>query len=255
MPTCRRKTLSGAVLEIEQYTIPDNIVNIKRSTPKIRKDLTPEEKAEHNRQKSEKHFIRIINTNFTSSAYYVTHTYDDEHLPVNYDEAVKIINKYSRRLKYSNPDARIIAVTGYGIISGRLHHHLIIDGVAESDILNKWIHGKVSKAEHLREHNYYNGIDHGEDFTDLACYLHRHTPPEHKGKRWYQTKNLQKPNQKPAKEVKTAYSEKNPPKAPKGYIFVESYRCTYYVSSYIRFKYVREVQKPLNIIPQFHFKS
>lgn len=74
-------------------------------------------------------------------------------------------------------------VTGFGSRSGRLHHHLIVSDVSESDILNKWTFGEIAKVEHLRKDNYYNGVNHGEDFTALAIYLHQHTPTEHKGKR------------------------------------------------------------------------
>ena len=131
------------------------------------------------------------------------------------------------------------------------HHHLIISGVSEADILSKWTYGEVSKAEPLRKDNYYNGINYGEDFTALAVYLHQHTPSEHKGKRWKQTKSIQKPIQKKAKIVQRTYSATTPPKAPKGYILVESRTCEYFASGYMYFKYVREVQEPLCIKPIF----
>lgn len=248
--TCRQKTTSGAVCEIEIYTVPETTRNIRNSEPKPENVRTPEEKEEYNRHKSEKHFIRLINNNFTSNGYYVTLTYDNEHLPESYSEALRNIDNYTRRLKYSNPNARIISVTGYGSSSGRLHHHLIIESVSEADILSKWTFGTVAKAEHLREHNYYNGIDHGEDFTALAVYLHKHAPEEHKGKRWKQTTSIQQPVTE-KKEVKRAYSSERPPKAPKGYVFVEAKTSEYYKSSYMYFKYVREVTEPLNIQPIF----
>ena len=248
--TCRQKTTSGAVCEIEIYTVPENTRSIRNSEPKPENVRTPEEKERYNRHKSEKHFVRLVNANFTSGGYYVTLTYDNEHLPESYSEALKCIDNYTRRLKYSNPNARIISVTGYGVSSGRLHHHLIIENVSEADILNKWSCGTVSKAEQLRKHNYYNGTDHGEDFTALAVYLHKHAPAEYKGKRWKQTKSILQPVTE-KKEVKRAYSPNRPPKAPKGYVFIEAKTSEYYKSSYIYFKYVRQVTNPLNIQPIF----
>lgn len=244
--TCRQKTTSGAVCEIEIYTVPENTRNIRNSEPKPENVRTPEEKEEYNRHKSEKHFIRLINNNFTSNGYYVTLTYDNEHLPGSYSEALRNIDNYTRRLKYSNPNARIISVTGYGSSSGRLHHHLIIENVSEADILSKWHCGTVAKAVHLKVHTEYQI----EDFTALAVYLHKHAPEEHKGKRWKQTKSIQQPVTE-KKEVKRAYSSERPPKAPKGYVFVEAKTSEYYKSSYMYFKYVREVTEPLNIQPIF----
>lgn len=134
---CLKKTQSGAVCEIEIYSVPDGVKLTKNTEPKPQNVRTDEEKARYNRHKSEKHFVRLVNTNFTSAAYYVTLTYDNEHLPPSYAEAVKNLENYVRRLRYSNPHAKIVAVTGCGSRSGRLHHHLIVSGVSEGDILGK----------------------------------------------------------------------------------------------------------------------
>jgi len=235
MALCRRVTRSGVVYEAEIYSVSDCVKNIKESKPKPDNIRTPEEKKNYNNHKSEKHFVRLVNTNFNSSAYYVTLTYDEEHLPLTYEEACNILSNYIRRLQRNNPNVAIIAVTGFGKSNGRLHHHLIILGASEDDILNKWKHGSIKRAEHPRKHNFYNGIDCGEDFTGLAVYLHGHTPAEHKGKRWKQTKNLKKPQQEKAKTVLRSYGLNKPPKAPKGFILVESKTSNYYCG-YMYFK-------------------
>ncbi len=250
MAVCRKKTRSGAVYEVEFYPVPDGIKNARHSEPIPENIRTPEQKEEYNRHQSEKRFVRSVNTTFTSESFYDTLTYDDEHYPDSYYKAEKELEKYIRRLRYCNPNARIVAVTGYGSISGRLHHHLIIDGANDKDILRLWTNGKVAKHENLREHNYYNGVDYGEDFTALACYLHRHTPAGHRGKRWKQTKSIIKPVQDTA-IAKRVNSEKNPPEAPEGFVLVEVRKCEYYASGYIYFKYVREVRGKLSIQPDF----
>ncbi len=251
MPNCKRVTHSGAVLEIEVYPVSETVRELGKSKPNPANVRTAEEKERYNNYKSLKQFIRLVNTNFTGADYYVTLTYDDEHLPASYDEAVKNLDNYVRRLRYSNPNAKIISVTGFGSRSGRLHHHSIISGVSEGDILSKWTFGKIAKAEHLRKNNYYNGVNHGEDFTALAEYLHRHAPTEHKGKRWKQTKNIQQPIREKAKQVRRAYSTECPPKAPNGFMLVEARTSEFYKSGYMYFKYVREVREPLNIQPDF----
>ncbi|MCM1330599.1 MAG: hypothetical protein NC253_14305 [Ruminococcus sp.] len=250
MPNCKRVTRSGAVYEIEYYPISETVRDFKNSKPEPVNVRTDAEKERYNKHKSEKHFIRLVNTNFTSAAYYVTLTYDNEHLPESYAAAVKNLDKYIRRLRYSNPNAKIIAVTGYGRKSGRLHHHLIVSGVSEGDILGKWTFGEIAKVEHLRKNNYYNGVNHGEDYTALAVYLHRHTPADHKGKRWKQTKTIQQPLREKAERVKRVYSPERPSKAPNGFELVEVKTCEWF-NGYINFKYVRKPCEPLNIQPNF----
>lgn len=251
MPSGKSVTRSGAVYEVEYYLVSETVRDFSKSKPKPVNVRTDEEKARYNNHKSEKHFVRLVNTNFTSAAYYITLTYDNAHLPSSYAEAVKNLDNYIRRLRYSNPHAKIVAVTGHGSRSGRLHHHLIVSGVSEGDILGKWLLGEIAKVEHLRKDNYYNGVNHGEDFTDLAVYLHRHAPAEHKGKRWKQTKSIQQPVQEKTKPVERVYSPERPPKAPRGFMLVEARTSDYYKSGYVYFKYVLEIQELLNIQPNF----
>ncbi len=108
---CLKKTRSGAVCEIEVYSVPDGVKLTKNTEPKPQNVRIDEEKARYNNHKSQKRFIRLVNTNFTSTGYYVTLTYDNEHLPESYAEAVKNLDNYIRRLRYSNPHAKIVAVT------------------------------------------------------------------------------------------------------------------------------------------------
>lgn len=241
----KKRTFSGAVCEIEIYNGFDGrSPKLKPAPVNIR---TEKERREYNRRKSEKHFIRVVNTNFTHNDYYVTATYSNELLPDSFDEAENNLNNYVRRLRRTNPQAKIIAVTGYGKRSRRLHHHLIISGVAESDILSKWNGGEIIRAERLREHNYYNGIDYGEDFTALAAYLHAHTPDNVKGRRWKQTKTIQQPKEEKPQKVRRIYSEYKPPKAPEGFTLQEIHTSEYYGSGYICFKYIRAPRQELNI--------
>jgi len=117
---------------------------------------------------------------------------------------------------------------------------MISEGVPEELIRKQWIYGDVLRIEHLREHNYYNGVDHGRDYTGLANYLFDHWTPEQGGHRWKATRNLKKPEREPAKEIKRNYSENRPPRPPKGYILVES-KVTRF--GYMYFKYVLEPPK------------
>ena len=89
----------------------------------------------------------------------------------------------------------------------------------------------------MREHNYYDGVDHGRDYSGLANYLFDHWTKEVGGHRWFQTKNAKKPEREPAAEVhvRGGYSAKRPPRAPTGYTLVEVKTTKY---GYHYFKYV-----------------
>lgn len=239
--TGRTTTHAGAVVEIEFYSVPENARG-EAVKPNPRNVRTPEQKEKYNNYKSEKQAIRLINANFTAAGYYVTLSYDAEHLPKSYDAAEKNARLFLNRLKYKFPNTKIICFTAAGDVSGRFHHHLIIEGVPESYILKKWSGGKIVKIERLRAHNYYNGMDCGEDFTALAKYLHRQVPGRKGRKRWTET-GLTQPKQEKTKSALLAYTAKKPPKAPSGYRLVEVRDCEYFASSYICFKFARIPQK------------
>ena len=94
------------------------------------------------------------------------------------------------------------------------------------------------QIEHLRKHNYYNGIDHGCDYTGLANYLFDHWTPEQGTKhRYLSTRNMRQPESEDAKVALRSYSPDSPPIAPKGYRLVE---CIQNRFGYMCFKYIKE---------------
>lgn len=120
-----------------------------------------------------------------------------------FDEARRIRDLYVRRLKYHAPDAKINI---YWAAARRLSVYIftwISEGVSEKLIRDLWGLGDVLRIEHLREHNYYNGVDYGRDYTGLANYLFDHWTPEQGGHRWKQTKNLKRPEREEPTVVKT----------------------------------------------------
>ena len=235
----KRITRSGAVLEQEVYDIAPNTKNLQKWEPKPINVRTHDEKEEYNRKKSLKRFVRIVNTNFSPKSFYVTLTYDNKQLPEDITDAKRDLDNYMRRLRYLFPAMVAVAVTGRGKRSGRIHFHLIISGIDRETILQKWTQGSVKRAEPLRQHNYYNGIDHGADYTGLAIYLFNHWTEEQGGKRWKQTKTIQQPGRDKPQKIKRRYSLKKPPITPKGYMLVEKRKSAFYSSGYLYFKYVR----------------
>ncbi len=239
MAKYERKTYSGVVMEREFYVGKDSLAEVKDIERRLWKPKTAEEKKAANDKHSLKRLQRTVNATFAEGGLYVTMTYDDKHLPKTREEAEHTASLYIKRLQYSFPDVKIILVTGFGVESGRLHHHMIIQGAYEKTIIKKWNCGMVTRIEPLRAHNVYHGNDHGRDYTALSTYLFRHSADKTSGKRWKQTRSVTAPEAETPKEVKRTYSATKPPRTPKGYRLVEAREGRY---GYLYFKYIKNVK-------------
>lgn len=239
MRRIKRRTFFGVVCEQEVFTIPDRVKDIRKAEPRPR-FATPEEREQHKINISRRKHARYFNANFSPTSLYSTLTFDVEHECHEYADVKHVRDIYVRRLKYAYPDAVIFIYVGRGKSTQRFHIHMVSEGIPEEFIKSKWEFGNVLRIEHLREHNFYNGVDHGQDYTGLANYLFDHWKPEQGGHRWKQTKNAVKPDRETPTEAKRVYSEEKPPRPPKGYKLVEA-RTTKYGYQY--FKYVLEPPK------------
>ncbi len=239
MKRVKRRTFSGAVCEQEVFSIPDRVQDLEKAEPRLRFQ-SEEERELHKIGISRRRHARLINENYGPTSLYSTLTFDNENEVHTFDEARRIRDLYVRRLKYHAPDARINIYMGRGKATQRIHFHMLSEGLPEALIRDQWWFGDVLRIDNLREHNYYNGVDHGRDYTGLANYLFDHWTPEQGGHRWKATRNLKKPEREPAKAVKRNYTESRPPRPPKGYILVES-KVTKF--GYYYFKYVLEPPK------------
>ena len=239
MQRVKRRTFAGVVCEQEVFNVSDRLRNVKGAEPRQR-FKTEEEREQHRIGISRRKHARLFNENFSPRSLYSTLTLDNEHEVHDFRDMKRIRDLYVRRLKYAFPEAVIFAYIGKGKSTQRMHLHMVSNGVPEDFIKGKWEFGEIRRIEHLREHNYYDGVDHGQDYTGLANYLFDHWTPEQGGHRWKQTKNARKPEREDAKPAIRTYSETKPPIAPKGYILVET-RSTKY--GYFYFKYVKEPPK------------
>lgn len=239
MRRVKRRTFSGCVCEQEVYCIADNVRNVKSAQPRPRFE-NEEDRAKHREGIARRHHVQLVNENFTRKSVWCTLTFDDAHLPASFTEAKRLRDNYMRCLQRLFPDAVIFFYLGRGRKHKRIHCHMICDGVSQKAIIAKWKYGMVTRIENLRDHNVYDGKDHGQDFTGLANYLFNHWTPEVGGHRYKMTKNARQPEREDAVEVKRNYSDKKPPLAPKGYELVEFMTTTY---GYLYFKYIKTPQK------------
>jgi len=236
----RQRTVSGVVIEEKIFTWAPRGRDISKAKPPKDRFQNDEERKQHSMLISKRKFARKMNANFTPKSQKCTLTFDNESEVHTFEEARQIREKFIRRLQYKYPNAVIVLVMGRGKHTNRIHFHMVSDGVPEEYIRKKWIYGKIVEIEHLREHNWYDGVDHGQDYTGLANYMFDHWTEEQGGHRWRQTKNVREPDAEKPEEIKREYSEQKPPKPPKGYILVESKGNRY---GYLYFKYVKEPPK------------
>lgn len=238
MKRVKRRIFAGAVCEQEVYTVSDR-ANVKTAEPRPR-FKNEEERVKHRLEISRRLHRRIVNENFSPKSLYSTLTFDDESEVHTFCEAKRIRDNFVKRLKRACPDAKIIIYMGRGKSTSRIHFHMLSDGVPEEIVVGKWTDGEVVHVRHLRTHNFYDGVDCGQDYSGLADYLFNHWTEEQGGHRWKGTRNLCKPEKENPVVALRNYSETKPPRAPKGYKLVEA-RSTAW--GYLYFKFVKEPEK------------
>ena len=240
----KRRKFSGCVCEQIVYTVSSG-AGLRTSKPKKPRFQTEAEREEFNQKISAAKFAALVNANFGPTSFYSTLTLDADHEVHTAQEMRRIRDNYYRRLLYRHPEAKLVIVYGRGKSTNRFHLHMITDGIPVDEIGKLWGLGSVIDCKPLRKHNYYvnqNGdkVDHGQDYTALANYLHGHWRKEFGGHRWKASRNCVRPEPEPATEAVREYSPQRPPVAPRGYILVEA-RATQY--GFLYFKYVWDPKK------------
>lgn len=238
--TMKCRIHSGAICEQLVYQLPDGVKNISEYDPEKvnRKRFKDEaERKHHSKEISRRSHIRNFHANFGPGDIYSTLTFADDWEVHTFADAKRIRRNFVRTLQRRYPDAVIFLYMGRGKGTDRIHFHMVTKGIPKHFIDEKWKYGSVKRFSELRAHNWYNNEDHGQDYTGLANYLFDHWTEEVGGHRWFQTSNAKKAEREKPTEVRIrgGYSEKRPPRAPKGYKLVEI-RTTKY--GYMYFKYV-----------------
>lgn len=89
-----------------------------------------------NQRNAEKALVRLLNANFTTGDIEIALTYDNEHLPSKYEDAVRDVTNYLRRVKRMRdklglPEMKRVTVPG----AGRFHFHIVMSGGVPREIL------------------------------------------------------------------------------------------------------------------------
>lgn len=242
----KKRIFSGATCEQIVYTPPQSVRDPKQYDPEKPRRQRFSDEAEYKKFKDEiscKNFTRMVNTNMVAGGLYSTLTFDDDWEVHTFADAKKVRRNFVRAIQRACPDAVIFLVMGRGKGTHRIHFHMLSTGIPEEVISSKWKYGSVVRISQLREHNYYDGVDHGRDYTGLCRYLYAHWTEEVGGHHWFQTKNARKPEEETPTEVRVTggYTPKRPPVAPKGYTLVDIKSTPY---GYLYYKYVVIPDKP-----------
>ena len=238
--TMKKRIFSGAICEQLVYNVPNGVRDFKSYDPEKPRRKRFKDAAEYEAFKQKislRKFIRAVHANFTAEDLYSTLTFNNDWEVHTFEEAKRIRYNFVRSLQRKYPDAVIFIVMGRGNGTDRIHFHMLSSGVPEDFISSKWKYGEVKRFSQLRAHNWYNGVDHGQDFTGLCIYMFDHWTEEVGGHHWFQTRNAKQPDEEEPTEVKIrgGYSEKRAPAAPKGYKLVEAKANRY---GFLYYKYV-----------------
>lgn len=241
MRRVKKRIFSGNVCEQIVYNVSDR-GDVKKAKPKKPRFKDEAEREAHRTGIAKRRFIRIVNANFTPAGYFATLTLDAASECHDFDEARIIRKNYVRRLLYRFPEAHIVIVMGRGRSTSRIHFHMLIEaeGMTAEDVIAAWRDGTVTRIDHLREHNRYEGVDLGRDYTAVATYMFEHWSAEQGGHYAYCSRTLAQPEEEAPRECVREYTPEKPPVEPKGFRYVS---CIWNNYGYMIFKYVKEDRK------------
>ena len=241
MRRVKKRIFSGAVCEQVVYNVSDR-GDVKKAKPQKPRFKDEAEREAHRIGIARRRFIRLVNSNFTPAGFFATLTLDAASECHDFAAARILRKNYARRLLYKFPEAKIIIVMGRGRSTSRIHFHMLIEaeGLTAENVAAAWRDGSVIRIDHLREHNRYEGVDHGRDYTAVASYMFEHWTTEQGGHYAYCSRTLSQPEEETPREIVREYTPDKPPVEPKGFRFVS---CTWNRYGYMIFKYVKEDRK------------
>ena len=110
---------------------------VKGKRGKKKKVSEPKQK-NLNDKRAKRYFIQLANANFGEGDLAVHLTYAPEFLPDSYEEAIKIVINFLRRVAYLRkkrglPPLKYLLITQMGRNGKRIHHHILMNGGLDRD--------------------------------------------------------------------------------------------------------------------------
>lgn len=184
---------AGDQFEVEMYPQFKNMSEVPKEGQRIVKDNTAQKNL--NEKNSKKFLVRKINANFGDGDIWITLTYDNEHLPADgdMDAAYKDMKSWigcinRERKKRGLLKSKWIYVTEYDKnASVRWHHHVIMDGELDMDIVEKcWKKGRRNEVRRLKKDD--SGL------SGMANYIVKQKDRLKSEKRWHCSRGLRNPD-------------------------------------------------------------
>ena len=192
---------AGEQFEVEIYPQFKNFDDIpekgrvKKSNKKAQRNL--------NDKNARKYLERVINKNFNNDDIWITLTYDNEHLPKNFDEALRNMQNFIKRVNYKRRkkgfgNAKYVYVTEHIDREGktiRWHHHIVMDGILDMDAVEScWKLASRNEIRRLQKDE--NGL------SGMANYIVKEEKRNKSEKRWNSSQGLKDP------DIRVVYSKK-----------------------------------------------
>ena len=191
--------------EVEIYVMTEGKMKYYGShRSRKRVALTCPKQANLNDKRSRVYFDRLANTNFGIGDLHESLTYTDKHLPADIAEGEANMNRYIARIRPIYEKAgipfRYIWLTSYYTDSDdipvRMHHHILLPGGVDRDLLEDMWRAKSPKRGKLGEKLGAVNCDRiqpdGNGISALCAYLARQ-PKEGRMRRWHASIGLKKP--------------------------------------------------------------
>lgn len=184
------QTVEGKTKYIEIDLFP-YLETDKPATRKRKEKVTCPKQKKLNNKRARRYFAQLVKSNFDDGDLHVTLTYNQKHLPATTEEAEKELKNFLLRIRRKRKALGLDALKYIYVTettkTGRVHHHIIMNGGLERDDVEKlWSKRKESmgyaNADRLRADE--------EGLEAIAAYLSK----DPKGRRrWCASRNLRKP--------------------------------------------------------------
>lgn len=184
------ETYGGEFVEVDAFPVFQSLSAAGTRVRRSKCRPTSEVQAALNRRRAERRLIRLVHANFSEKDLTVHLTYRDEYVPNDDDRAKKDVQNYiarlKRRYKKQGIEFKYVCVTEKGKKKHRYHHHLIISGGIDRDIVERiWAYGRANSRR----------LQFGDDgVAGLSVYILKDA--EVWKKRWCASRNLHEPQEK-----------------------------------------------------------
>lgn len=202
----QKEIKAGNTVEIQKYFCyhaPPPGGRHKKEKP------SPEKLKKLNKRKAAERLRWIMNTNFKDGDLLLTLDFY-KNKPVDSQEMQVMTAKAFRKMKKLNKDVKYIYVKEIGKRGGR-HVHAVISGLSLADIQKAWTYGSAHATPLFSDGQYRKIADYFTKYSEKT----EETEGELVGKRYYGSRNLEKPQI--TRKVISASSFRKDPKVKKGY--------------------------------------